>query len=103
MNVMDLARALAPDCELKVVGIRPGEKLHEVMVPEDDARHTLEFDDHYVILPSHRSWDTPGYRERSGGQPCPDGFRYGSDTNSRWLSVEELRSIVGLAQVDADA
>ena len=50
MNMMDLARALAPDCRIEIVGIRPGEKLHEVMVPQGDGRNTLEFDDHYVIL-----------------------------------------------------
>jgi UDP-N-acetylglucosamine 4,6-dehydratase/5-epimerase len=102
MKVMDLARALAPECEMKVVGIRPGEKLHEVMVPEDDARHTLEFDDHYVILPTHRSWDTHGYMERNGGQPCPDGFRYGSDTNPCWLSVESLHEMVRGSDLELD-
>ena len=95
MKVLDLAQAIAPECRTEVVGIRPGEKLHEVMVPEDDAHHTLEFDDHYVILPTIEGWDTAGYISRRGGQPCPDGFRYSSDTNTQWLSVEELRQMIG--------
>jgi len=103
MNLMDLARAIAPECETRVVGIRPGEKLHEVMVPEDDARHTLEYGEYYAILPTHHAWDTQGYVEKNGGKPCPDGFRYSSDTNSRWLSVEELRAMIGVTAIETDA
>jgi len=95
MKVTELAMAIAPGCDLEVVGIRPGEKLHEIMVPEDDARMTLEYDDYYVIQPSHPFWDTELYRKLKGGKPCPDGFRYSSDTNDRWLSVEELRQMIG--------
>ncbi len=95
MKILDLAQALAPECRAEVVGIRPGEKLHEVMVPEDDAHHTLEFDDHYAILPMFEDWDAAGYMARKGGKPCSDGFRYSSDTNTRWLSVEELRQMIG--------
>jgi len=97
MKVLDLAQAIAPECRTEVVGIRPGEKLHEVMVPEDDAHHTLEFDDHYAILPTFEEWDGAGYAARKGGRPCPDGFRYSSDANTRWLSVEELRQMIGQA------
>ena len=96
MNIMDLANALAPDCRTEIVGIRPGEKLHEVMVPEDDAHHTLEYDDYFAILPTFHDWDMRAFMETNGGKPCPDGFRYSSDTNSRWLSVEELRQMSGL-------
>lgn len=95
MSIMDLARAIAPDCRTEVVGIRPGEKLHEVMVPEDDARHTLEFDDYFSILPTIETGDIKHLAESRGGRPCPDGFRYSSDTNTRWLSVEELRAMIG--------
>lgn len=56
MKVMDLAKAIAPDCDIEIVGIRPGEKLHEAMIMEDDARHTVEFDDHYVIQPEFPWW-----------------------------------------------
>jgi UDP-N-acetylglucosamine 4,6-dehydratase len=87
MNIMELAAALAPECRTEIVGIRPGEKLHEVMVPEDDARHTIELPDRYVILPNFPYFETPVYPD---GKPCPDGFRYASDTNDRWLRREDL-------------
>ena len=95
MKVTDLAQAIAPDCDLEVVGIRPGEKLHETMVPEDDARMTLEYEDYFVIQPSHPFWDAEVYRKLKGGKPCPDGFRYSSDANECWLSVDELRRMIG--------
>ena len=94
MNIMDLARAIAPDCKTEIVGIRPGEKLHEVMVPEDDARHTIEHEDSYVTLPSFHEWDSAAYAKQNGGKPCPDGFRYSSDANTQWLTVEQLRKMV---------
>jgi UDP-N-acetylglucosamine 4,6-dehydratase len=97
MKVVDLALALAPNCEMKIVGIRPGEKLHEVMIPEDDARYTLEYNTYYVILPAFHDWDMRGYVEKNGGMPCPENFRYGSDTNTLWLSVEKLQKMVGIA------
>lgn len=94
MNIMDLAEAVAPGCRTEIVGIRPGEKLHEVLVSEDDARHTVEHDDYFTVLPSFHEWDAQAYKERNGGAPCPEGFRYSSDNNDRWLSVEELRSMI---------
>ena len=94
MRVTDLAQALAPGCRLEVVGIRPGEKLHEVMVPEDDARQTLEFDDSFVIQPAFPWWDAEAFRRGSEGRPCQEGFRYASDTNPWWLTVEDLRAMV---------
>jgi UDP-N-acetylglucosamine 4,6-dehydratase len=94
MNIMDLAQAVGPDCRMEIVGIRPGEKLHEVMVPEDDARSTIEYEDYYVILPAFHDWSAEAYIRRNGGRPCPDGFRYGSDTNTSWLSVEKLREMI---------
>ncbi|MDD5306752.1 MAG: UDP-N-acetylglucosamine 4,6-dehydratase (inverting) [Deltaproteobacteria bacterium] len=92
MKMPDLARVIAPEAEHKVVGIRPGEKLHEVMVTEDDARNTLELGDRYVILPPdgwqrHEAW----HRQ---GRPCTDGFRYASDTNDRWLDEAALRKMI---------
>ncbi len=94
MRITDLASAIAPDCRLEVVGIRPGEKLHEVMVPEDDARNTMEFPDHFVIQPAFAWWAPENY---DGGKPCPDGFRYSSDNNDRWLTPAEIRAMVGLS------
>jgi UDP-N-acetylglucosamine 4,6-dehydratase len=93
MRITDLARAVAPECKAKVVGIRPGEKLHETLVSEDDARHAVEYDDCFAILPVTRSWCTQEYTAENGGQPCPDGFCYSSDENTQWLSVEELRAM----------
>jgi UDP-N-acetylglucosamine 4,6-dehydratase len=97
MQVVDLARALAPECRHQIVGIRSGEKLHETMVSEDDARNTLEYDGFYAILPTASDWDRDGYLEKNGGRPCPDGFRYSSDTNKWWLSPEELQQVVATA------
>ncbi len=92
MNIMDLAQAIAPDCKTEVVGIRPGEKLHEVMVPEDDARNTVELSDRFVILPAFPLWQDQA--SHHGGKLCPDGFRYGSDNNDRWLTKDDLVDVV---------
>jgi UDP-N-acetylglucosamine 4,6-dehydratase len=100
MNILELAQAIAPDCKTKVVGIRPGEKLHEVMIPEDDARHTVAYDQYFAILPAFSNWATEEYISRNGGKPCPDRFRYSSDSNDQWLSVEKLREMLGQAEVD---
>ncbi len=98
MRVTNLARALAPECEIRIIGIRPGEKLHEVMVPEDDARHTLEYDNYFAILPTFDGGSPERYIAENGGKLCPDGFRYSSDNNTRWLTMKELRSMAGLAE-----
>ncbi len=95
MNIMDLAKVIAPECRTKVVGIRPGEKLHEVMVSPDDARDTVEHDDRFVILPSFSDLTIDAYIKSRGGKPCPEGFSYSSDTNTLWLSVEQLRDYLG--------
>jgi UDP-N-acetylglucosamine 4,6-dehydratase len=104
MNIMDLAKAVAPDCKTKIVGIRPGEKLHEVMVTEDDARDTLDYPDRYVILPAAHEWDNDIGKKAKHIKRCPDGFRYSSDGNKDWLTVEQLQTMVqGLALEDAPA
>ena len=90
MKVTDLARALAPDAKIRTIGIRPGEKLHEVMLTEDEARHTREFDTHYVIEPELEFWDPKKLR---GGKVPPEGFRYSSDSNTSWLSVEDMKAL----------
>lgn len=90
MNIMDLAKAIAPDCEIDIVGIRPGEKLHEAMIMEDDARHTREFDEYYVIQPEFSWWSRV---QEDSGKPLSDGFKYTSDSNAEWLTVEQLRSL----------
>jgi UDP-N-acetylglucosamine 4,6-dehydratase len=91
MKIMDLAKAIAPGCEIEYIGIRAGEKLHEVLLSEDEARHTVELGDMYICMPLHPWWRA---EELVGAKPLPDGFRYTSDTNTRWLSVEEIRSLI---------
>ena len=102
VRLVDIARAVAPDAQVEVVGIRPGEKLHEVMVPGDDARHTVEHDTHYTILPQFPEWHEEGYRDKVGGTRCSDGFCYSSDTNDQWLDTEALREIVDEADRATD-
>jgi len=91
MRIMDLARAIGPDCEIEITGIRPGEKLHEALTGEDEGRNTISYKGMYVILPSHSWWERDNYRE---GRKLPEDFVYTSDKNDQWLSVEELREIV---------
>jgi UDP-N-acetylglucosamine 4,6-dehydratase len=103
MRVYDLAEAIAPDCEIKIIGIRPGEKLHESMIPADVARHTVELDEFFVIKPNFPWWNGANWKN---GKPCPDGFKYSSDTNDRWFSTLEIRALVtqlGLPQEETVA
>jgi len=93
MKVIDMAKTLAPDLPIKIVGIRPGEKLHELMCPRDDSHLTLEFDDHFVIKPSiifstPRDYSVNALGEK--GKPVEIGFEYSSDKNDVWLTPEEL-------------
>lgn len=96
MRITDLARALAPGLPVKVVGIRPGEKLHEVMITEDDSRQTLELADRYVIEPSFAWWQRDRYAA-SGAAPVAEGFRFASDTNTDWLDAPRLKALVAEA------
>ena len=93
MKVVDLARALAPDLPLDIVGIRPGEKLHEVMITEDDSRTTLELPDCYIIQPAFRWWKS-SVPQFSGATPVADGFRYASDSNLDWLDADGLNALL---------
>jgi len=92
MRVLDLAKSIAPDAEIEVIGIRPGEKLHEILVSEDDARHTIELEDMYVVEPSGVLWFGHGWKDR--GSKLPEGFVYASHTNEQWLSLEELEEFL---------
>ena len=94
IKIMDLAKIMAPDCKIKVVGIRPGEKLHEVMISEDDARNTLEFKDYYYVKPSFPWWGKE--KDHPGGKRVPQGFRYASDDNKEWLKGQRLKGLLGL-------
>lgn len=93
VKILDLARTIAPDCKIKSIGIRPGEKLHEVMISEDDARNTLEFRDYYLVKPSFPWWNDTNH---SGGKRVPDGFKYASNNNKDWLEGKRLKKVLGL-------
>ncbi len=93
MRIVDLANALAPGCRHEIVGIRPGEKLHEVMIPIDEARNTLEYDRHYVIQPQFEWWGTRNGTPREG-RPVSDGFSYRSDNNTWWLEEDQLKVLL---------
>jgi len=95
MRMTDLAETIAPGCSIETIGIRPGEKLHEVLVSEDEARNTLELPDRYIIQPAHPWWRRENWVDAT---PLPEGFRYASDTNDRWLSGQDLRDLIGLAE-----
>jgi UDP-N-acetylglucosamine 4,6-dehydratase len=93
MKIVDLAKAMAPKLPHKEIGIRPGEKLHEVMVTEDDSRNTVELDDRYVIEPAFHWWRRTSFA-KDGAKQVPDGFRYASDTNDQWLDVDGLNKMM---------
>ena len=90
MNICDIARAVDSSCEQKVIGIRPGEKLHEQMISTEDAPHAYEYADHYKILPAIHHWDRDAGRIKDGVR-VPEGFSYTSDGNRDWMTVETLR------------
>lgn len=93
LNMMDLLKALPVEVTHRVTGIRPGEKLHEVLISEDEGRHTFDMGEHYVIVPEFDMKNTERRAMREG-KPLPAGFSYSSNNNSDWLSVEQLKSIV---------
>jgi UDP-N-acetylglucosamine 4,6-dehydratase len=93
MKIVDLASCLAPDIPQKIVGIRPGEKLHEVMITGDDSRMTLELADRFIIQPAFNWW-TSEQRTISGAETVKDGFSYASDTNDDWLDGKRLNDLI---------
>ena len=97
-RITDVAKAINPDCRLEIVGIRPGEKLHEEMITLTDALNTVEFDNYYVILPSAKlSWDIKKFIQESNGDPgkmVSEDFCYNSATNKNFLSVKKIRSLI---------
>ena len=102
-RIVDLAQVIAPNAQMEVTGIRPGEKLHEVLIHEDEARSTLELEDMFVVQPTalgigfarqvHEAW-------QQKGQPLPDGYRYSSDANPDWLTEEQIQEIVRSIEVE---
>lgn len=91
MNIQELAQAVAPGCKIEIIGIRPGEKVHEVLVSEDEARHTLELDNKFVIQPAHPWWSLDNWKD---GRSIADGFRYTSDNNPLAMTMTDLRALV---------
>jgi UDP-N-acetylglucosamine 4,6-dehydratase/5-epimerase len=97
MAIMDLARAIAPGAQVKLTGIRPSEKLHELLISEDEARNAVELEDMFVVMPAMsllvkgkplgRDWE-------ACGRPLPDGFRFASNTNAKWLTIEQIKEMV---------
>ncbi len=92
MNITELSKAIAPDCEVEFIGVRPGEKTHEVLVSEDESRYTIELEDKFVILPLDSARAAKNW---AGGRPLPLGFRYASETNPQQLSPDALANLLG--------
>jgi len=92
MNIMDLARAIGQNCKTEIVGIRPGEKLHEVMVPRDDAPSTVEYETFYLIKPGFQFFERRFCE--NGCKKVPENFEYSSGTNTRWLTVDEMKAMI---------
>ncbi len=92
MRVSDLARTIAPDAKVEVIGIRPGEKLHEVLISDDEARTTIELSDMFVVQPPEAPWF--GHAWEKQGKILPDGFRYASDTNPNWMTLEQIQAMI---------
>lgn len=93
-KITDLAAAVGPECRQEIIGIRPGEKLHEEMITATDALSAIEFEKHFAIMPSRKKWSEEDYLSEFGGMRCREGFRYASDTNGHWLSVDELKELI---------
>lgn len=93
-KIMDVAEAIAPDCEKKIVGIRPGEKLHEEMITPSDSFYTYDMGKYYAILPSNPRWSLEEFTEKFNAKKVPQGFRYNSEENEEWETVASLRSLI---------
>jgi UDP-N-acetylglucosamine 4,6-dehydratase len=92
MKVTDLADVIAPKAKEEIIGVRPGEKVSEILLTEEEARHTKEFENYFVIEPEHPFWKT---NNLGSGKSIPEGFKYTSDNNSWWLTIEELKRMMG--------
>ena len=100
MKITDMAEAMGPGLPHEVVGIRPGEKLHEIMVPVDDGRSTLALEDRYIIEPAFAFWDRKSY-ENIGATKVPEGFSYTSDNNSEWMDAKDLQKMLQISSQEA--
>ena len=93
-RITDVAEAIGPDCEQKIIGLRPGEKIHEEMITSSDSFYTYDLGKYYTILPSQHRWKLEDYKEYFGAKKVPAGFRYNSGENSDWVDVKELRELI---------
>lgn len=92
LRMTDLARVIGPDCELEEIGMRAGEKLHEVLLTEDESRHALDVGDKFIIEPEHPFWQD--FKKWTGGRKLADGYRFASDTNTEWLTDAQMRAMI---------
>jgi len=91
MKVVDLAEVIAPEAKKKIIGIRPGEKLHEILLTEEEARHAKEFDGYFIVEPEYSFWNKDNFRD---GKALPEGFKYTSDANNSWITKEQMTEIL---------
>lgn len=100
-TILDLAHAIAPEAKVNIIGIRPGEKLHEVLISDDENRNTVELDDMFVVQPAEALWFGREWEKR--GKPLLADFRYASNTNDEWLNVDQIRQLVAPFENNGDA
>jgi UDP-N-acetylglucosamine 4,6-dehydratase len=100
-TITDLAHAVAPDARVNIMGIRPGEKLHEVLISEDENRNAIELDDMFVVQPAEALWFGREWEKR--GKPLAADFRYASNTNDEWLNVDQIRELVAPFESNGDS
>jgi FlaA1/EpsC-like NDP-sugar epimerase len=93
-RITDIAKAIGPDCEHPVIGIRPGEKIHEEMITMADSFYTYDLGDYYTILPANHKWKLEEYIDHFQATKVPIGFRYNSEENTEWETVESLRKLI---------
>ena len=93
-NILDLAKAVAPECEIEVVGVRPGEKIHEDLITAADSFSTVDLDDYYAILPQTFRYSIEEYLDKTNGQKVAEGFSYNSGDNEEFLSVPQLEELI---------
>ena len=93
-KITDLADVIAPKAKKKITGIRPGEKLHEMLITIEEARHALEFDDHFIIRPEFKFWDDEKRNNHADGKELPELFSYSSDNNTWWFNKDELKELM---------
>jgi UDP-N-acetylglucosamine 4,6-dehydratase/5-epimerase len=94
MTMLEVAKAIAPECDIKIIGVRPGEKLHEIMITHDDAMNTVEYNDYYVIQPAAPWWRQESFVKDTDAIAVPEQFQYSSDNNSQWMLADELQSLL---------